>query len=507
MRRTRLTFALIMFCVVAIVPHAAAAGRDLETSSESVAIEVTIEDREDLERLTKIVSIDDVRGLEVSAVATAAQLRQLGRAGFRWRRALFRDVSKAIARCTEGWEADPDRAWGCYPSYQQYEAYLSHLAATRADICRLVDLGATANAIRPHRLWALVITDNPTVDEPEPEVLLTSTMHGDETGGYVLMLRLIETLLASYGSDPEITELVDSTEIWINPNANPDGTYFSGDDTVAGAIRYAVTAAGTSSGIDLNRNFPQPFPDGGGEPDPTTCPSGCRLETLAMMGLAEAEDFVLSVNFHGGAEVVNYPWDSVPRRHPDDDWFENLARDWADLAQADSPAGYLTDQNNGITNGWDWYPIDGGRQDYMVFFHGSREVLIELSDTKLVPSDELEGLWQWNRRALFDFIGHAHRGIRGIVTDHEGQPLSASVEVVGVDRSADGSKARTDPAVGDFHRLLRPGLYDLRITAAGHLPKTIFGIAVTDGAATEVDVIMQPQQVRRPSRRVAPQAE
>ncbi len=70
------------------------------------------------------------------------------------------------------------------------------------------------------------------------------------------MLRLIDHLLRGYGDDPEITALVDETEIWINPLANPDGTYFGGDDTVADAIRYYTTTGGGDSGVDPNRNFP-----------------------------------------------------------------------------------------------------------------------------------------------------------------------------------------------------------------------------------------------------------
>jgi hypothetical protein len=498
--------ACAVWCAIAGATDLHAAGPNEQSANQPVLIELTIENRDDLERLTTLVSIDNVRGRRVSAVATEAQLQRLRAAGFRWRPTPHPGIAKALDMCPEGWPTDDGRTWSCYPTYPQYEAFLAHAAASRPEICRLVDLGATANQVRPHRLWALVITDRPTADEPEPEVLLTSTMHGDETGGYVLMLRMIDQLLTGYGSDPAITALVDSTEIWINPNANPDATYFGGDDSVADAIRFATTSEGSSSGIDLNRNFPEPFP-ASGSADPSVCPSGCRPENLAMMALANAKRFALSVNFHSGAEVVNYPWDSVPRRHPDDAWFEELARNWANLAQADSPPGYLTDQNNGITNGWDWYPIDGGRQDYMTFFHGSREILIELSHTKLLPGNELDDLWQWNREALLDFITRAHHGIRGLVTDLDGDPLSATIEVVGVDRLADGSKARTDPRVGDYHRLLLPGIYDLRITAAGHLPVTVFGVAVIDGAATEVNVTMQRDLVRRPSRRVAPAAD
>ncbi len=64
--------------------------------------------------------------------------------------------------------------------------------------------------------------------------------------------------------------------------------------------------------------------------------------------------------------------------------------------------------------------------------------------------------------------------------------------------------ARTDPDVGDFHRLLLPGLYDLRIEATGHHSLEIPGIGVIDGEATVIDVILHPSLIRRPSRRVTP---
>ncbi len=467
--------------------------------TDTVSIRIEIRDREELARLTRLVSIEDVRGLEVRAVATTAQLVRLREAGYTWR--IIPPAAKAadVTMCPPGWEDDTDRLWSCYPSYGQYTAFVHRFASENPGLCRIVDLGPTNNTVHPHRLWAVVLTDNPQIDEDEPEVLLTSTMHGDETTGYVLMLRLIDHLLTGHGTDPEITALVDETEIWINPLANPDGTYRGGDDSVADAIRYYTTADGNDPGPDPNRNFPDfvlgDHPDG----------KSWWPETEAMMALAESQTFVLSANFHGGIEVVNYPWDAVARRHPDDAWFEDLARDWADLAQSDSPGGYFTDLDNGITNGHDWYEIHGGRQDFMTFFHGGREVTIELSEAHLLPADELDDLWQWNRRALLDFIAHAHEGIRGVVTDSNGAPLAATVEILGVDRVEDGSMARTDPAVGDFHRLLLPGLYDLRIEALGFKSHEIHGITVSDGGATTVDVVLYRELVRRPSRRIAPQ--
>ncbi len=464
----------------------------------AVTIRLEIEDRAELASLTRMVSIDDVRGTTVWAAASPAQLARLRAAGYDWQVLETGAKAKDAAMCPADWVGDDGRSWSCYPSYAQYEALLQRLAADRPELCRLVDLGPGANTVAPHRLWALVVSDNPGLAEDEPEVLLTSSMHGDETGGFVLLLRLAHHLLQGYGADPEITWLVDGTEIWINPAANPDGTYFGGDDSVAGAIRYYATPAGGNSFVDPNRNFPDPH--AGDHPDG----HDWWPETEAMIALAETQSFVLSANLHAGVEVVNYPWDTFVRRHPDDLWFQDLARDWAGLAQADGPPGYMSYRDNGITNGRDWYEINGGRQDFMTYFHGGREVTVELSDTKLFPADQLEGLWSWNRRALLDFIAHAHAGIRGTVTDADDEPLAAWVEVVGVDREGDGSVARTDPDVGDYHRLLLPGLYDLRFSAPGFEPLLVEGVAVTDGPAAVVDVVLHEERVRRSGRRMAP---
>jgi hypothetical protein len=501
MPRSRLLSRLLLVIPVfgALCSGVRAAGERPTSAATPLTIEIEIENRADLERLTRLVSIDHVSGHHVKAVASPGQLERIETAGWSWRIVPEATEAAALVMCDSGWEDDQDRPWDCYPSYRQYEALMHSFAADYPSICRLVDLGPTNNLARPRRLWAVVISDNPEDDEDEPEVLLSSTMHGDETSGFILMLRLIDHLIRGYENNSSIAALVNGTEMWINPLANPDGTYFAGDDTVAGAIRFYTTSEGAASEVDANRNFPS-FAEGDHPDGHPWWP-----ETEAMIALAEAKTFVLSANFHAGDEVVNYPWDTVARRHPDDAWFQDLARDWALLAQTDGPIGYMTSVNNdGITNGYDWYQIFGGRQDYMTYFHGGREVTIELSETKLLPTDELDAMWSWNRRALLDFIAHAQEGIRGTVSDPDGTPLAATVQVLGVDREEDGSLVRTDPTVGDFHRLLLPGLYDLQIESDGYRPQLVRGIAVTEGEATEIDVVLYPKLERRPSRRSAP---
>ncbi len=233
---------LVVFAILlTAVPWVGGGENQLPGPRSSVAIELEIGDRSELEKLTRLVSIDDVRGRVVRATATPRQLESLRAAGWSWQIVPEATLAAEPGMCDEGWVDDVDRSWTCYPSYQQYEALLYRFAANHPSLCRLVDLGPTTNLVHPHRLWALIVSDNPGDEESEPEVLLTSTMHGDETAGFVLMLRLIDHLLRGYGDDPEITALVDETEIWINPLANPDATYFGGDDTVADAIRSYTT--------------------------------------------------------------------------------------------------------------------------------------------------------------------------------------------------------------------------------------------------------------------------
>ena len=50
--------------------------------------------------------------------------------------------------------------------------------------------------------------------------------------------------------------------------------------------------------------------------------------------------------------------------------------------------------------------------------------------------------------------------------------------------------------VGDFHRLLLPGLYDLRVESTGYHAREVYGVAVADGEATVVDVTLDKKYQR-----------
>ncbi len=367
--------------------------------------------------------------------------------------------------------AGPIPSWDRYPTYQEYLDIMQHLADSFPTLCTRIDFG---NSVEGRELLFLKISDNVTIDEAEPEFMYTSTMHGDETAGYVFSLRLAWELLHNYGQDALATRLVDSLEIYINPLFNPDGTYAVTDTSVWGATR------ANANGYDLNRNFP--------DPRVGNFPGGTRqVETQHMMDFMEGRNFHLSANMHGGAEVMNYPWDTWQRRHADDEWFIYICRQYADTAQAHSPGGYMTDLNNGITNGWDWYQIAGGRQDYAIYYLGGRELTFELSQTKVLPAIQLDSYYGYNRSAMLNYMEQALFGLQGFVSDSlTGLPLQATIEIPGYD--LDQSEVLSDSIFGFYARFLDSGYYEIEFSADGYIPKTISNIRIDRLKRTDLDV-------------------
>jgi hypothetical protein len=288
-----------------------------------------------------------------------------------------------------------------YPTYAQYAQQMQDFENSFPALVKKISLGNTTENDGKELLF-VKISDNVNTDEQEPKLMLTSSMHGDEIAGYPMMLSLIDYILTVYAdtghSDhARIKNLVENSEIWINPSANPDGTYYGspGNTSVTGSRR------GNYNNIDLNRNYPDnvagPHDDG----------NAYQTETLAFMALADTEHFVISANFHGGTELVNYPFDNAyvsQYTHPDGNWFEFTGVEYATHAQNDSNTlgdmTYMTadDDSNiypspGVTHGAEWYRVYGGRQDYMNYYKQCKEITIELSDTKILPASQLVNYW------------------------------------------------------------------------------------------------------------------
>ena len=426
----------------------------------------------DPNRLSKIISIDKIEGGVIYAYANLSEFTAF----------LKHDLAFEILpkpgeliknpRMLNSVNIKEIDEWDFYPTYDAYIDMMYQFEEDYPALCEVISIGTS---IEGRELLMARISDNVGEVEEEPQFLYTGTMHGDETAGYVLLLRLIDYLLVNYNSDAEVTDLVNSLDIWINPLANPDGTFAGGNNSVNGATRY------NANYVDLNRNYADP--EDGPHPDGNEW----QVETVHFMNFAEANNFTMSANTHGGTEVLNYPWDTWSQLAADNNWWIFVSREYVDTVHLYSPSNYMNEYNNGITNGYAWYTISGGRQDYMNYFHQCREITMELSDVKLLPASQLPSHWDWNYRSLLNFMKQATYGVKGVVTNLEtGLPLEAMVYIEGHD--IENSHVYSREETGFYQRLLDAGIYDITFSAPGHYPVTIEDVSVSRYETFTLDV-------------------
>ena len=425
----------------------------------------------EIHTLTRIISIDNLKGTTVFAYANQKEFSKFLDLGYSYE-PLTPPSMMIIPVMKESVSVKGITDWDFYPTYEAYVDMMYQFQTDYPELCQVTSIG---QSVEGRELLFARISDNVGQEEGEAQFMYTGTIHGDETTGFILFLRLIDYLLTNYGTDPRITNMVNNLDIWINPAANPDGTYAGGNNTVYGATRE------NANYINLNRNYPDPqdgpHPDGEAWQD----------ETIAFMNFAETHHFISSANTHGGTEVCNYPWDTWAPLHADDQWWQYVCHEYADTAQAFAPSNYMNEFNDGITNGYAWYEVAGGRQDYMTYFHQCREFTLEMSDVKLLPANQLPALWNYNYRSLLNYIEQTMFGISGTVTDAAtGNPLMAEVYIAGHDE--DSSWVYSNEITGKYFRLIHGGTYDVTFSAPGYYPQTIENVTVVNRQLTTLDV-------------------
>ncbi len=356
-----------------------------------------------------------------------------------------------------------------WPSYTTLVTRMQNLVNAHPDIMRMYSIG---QSVQGRDLWVLKITDNPDVQEDEPEFRYSSTHHGNEAVGTEMILRLAEQLANTYGSDPRITNLVDNVEIWLWPLYNPDG--------------YEACSRGNGHGVDLNRDFPDRFTD------PVDDPTGREPETQASMAFSQAHTIVMGANFHTGACVVNYPWDAIsppeatgiqPDISPDNAVYYAYSVGFA----ARNPDILNGGFDDGVTEGYQWYSVYGGMQDYLYVWHAEHHVTIENSFGQPPAYSEMNTYWSHNQEAMLWWMERVLTGARGLVTDaNTSAPLAASVDATEI-----GKPIYTDPDIGDYHHLFLPGTYHLVASAYCYEPMTAT-VTVGSGNATIQDFPLVP---------------
>lgn len=466
--RTKFLFILFLFVSLGLTAQETEWSSIMQERNEYY-FTFNLNGNDNLPLIGNTISVDRVDGNVVTAYANNKQFAEFQKMGY--------DVTlltpPSMMFKAEMWDGS-NRAeydWDQYPTYEAYENMMYQFAADHPDKCEIIELGTL-----PSNRKIMIAHINNGTATGKPKFLYTSTIHGDETTGWIMMLRFIDYLLEN-PTLPECANILENVDIYICPDSNPDGTFHGGNNNVNGATR------SNANGVDMNRNYADPH--GSAHPDGNPY----QIETEWFMQLASDNNFVMAANYHGGAEVMNYPWDNTRVLPADDAWWQLVCLEYANNCKAVN-AGYMSDvSSNGVTNGAAWYMIGGSRQDYMNGYEQCREVTIECSSTKCPSGSQLPNYWNINKNAIFAFVNQVLNGIHGTVVDAESKaPIGgATITLVGHDDQY--STVSTQLPGGDFHRPVKAGTYNVRITKNGYEPYET-QVTVADNAAVTINAEM-----------------
>lgn len=275
---------------------------------------------------------------------------------------------------------------GFRAKYPTSEETAQRIKVATSKFPNLAQMFSIGKSVKGRDLWVVKISKDVRRNDSRPEFKYIANMHGDEIIGRELMVNLIEDLLMNYGKDEFVTKLVDSTQIYILASMNPDGAN--------------VPQRGNANWVDLNRDFP----DFSEKNNPNT-PEGRAPETQAVMKWQATRKFALSANFHGGAEVISYPWDTIPDKFPAYDMIRAMSLEYATLAPY---IGASKEFPKGIVNGYAWYEVNGGMQDWAYYWYRDIQLTIELSNQKYPDPSTVPYYYQQNRKALLTYIARVH---------------------------------------------------------------------------------------------------
>lgn len=223
---------------------------------------------------------------------------------------------------------------GGYLTYDELLAVLDSMVAKYPNlITPKMQIGESVS-IEGRPIWHLRLSDNPLVDEDEPELLYTALHHAREPNSLAQMVFYIWYLLENYETDAEVKYLVDNTEMYFIPVVNPDGYLFneSTDPEGGGFWRKNRRDNGDGTfGVDLNRNygFEWGFDDNGSSPSTGSetyrgTEGFSEPETAAVRDLCNQHNFRITLNYHTFGNLLIYPWGYSDTETPDQATFRSM---------------------------------------------------------------------------------------------------------------------------------------------------------------------------------------
>ena len=142
-------------------------------------------------------------------------------------------------------------------NYHDYAEMVAEIQQAATDHPAIFSLFSMGSSYEGRTIWAGKISDNVGTDENEPEVLFTHHQHAREHLTVEMALYTLGILTNEYGTTQQITDLVNSREIWMVFDMNPDGGEY---DIATGTYRSwrknrQPNSGSSAVGTDLNRNW------------------------------------------------------------------------------------------------------------------------------------------------------------------------------------------------------------------------------------------------------------
>lgn len=286
-----------------------------------------------------------------------------------------------------------------YHDFNEMVAVLNQAAADHPSIFQLFSLGTSYEG---RQIWAGKISDNVASDEAEPEVLFTHHQHAREHLTVEMALYTLGMLTDEYGSNTQITDLVNSREVWMVFDMNPDGGEY---DIATGSYRSwrknrQPNSGSSYVGTDLNRNWGYNWGCCGGSSgspssdtyrgsSPFSAPETQRVRDFVNSRVVGGEQQItVAIDFHSYSELILWPYGYTYTDVP------------SDMSQVDRDTLVAMGQAMAATNGYtpeqasDLYITDGTINDWLYGAHGILNYTFEMypktsSQGGFYPPDEV----------------------------------------------------------------------------------------------------------------------
>ncbi|MEI8116624.1 MAG: M14 family zinc carboxypeptidase [Flavobacteriia bacterium] len=373
---------------------------------------------------------------------------------------------------------------GTMGGYLKYNEMLAELDAMVQQYPNLITAKAPISTFLSHEnrpIYHVKISDNPNVDENEPKALYTAIHHAREPMSLMETIFFMWYVLENYGTNEEITYLVNQTQLFFVPCINPDGYVYNETTNPTGGGMWRKNRrnnGGGVYGVDLNRNYGYGWGTTGtstSTSNDTYCGTApySEPEVQAMRWLVQNHKFVSAFNAHTYAKDILFPIGTTVAEFADHHAYFQAHTDH--MVEFN---GYTSMKSSAL------YPASGDSDDYMY----KMDIGVGVKDTMFVHTPEVgTAFWQPSseilatcKEMLFPNLVLAHL-TRNYVVVKDTDPNSISTLSGNFNHSAYRLGRMSGPVTVSIQPLLNvtsvgnPVVYDLSLmqTSTGAISYTL----------------------------------